>query len=105
MSKRKHKLPKCKQCHREFSDDYSGMIRYCRDCHNDLLDDPVRSKLPENFGDTMFVRSMRRMNIIHMHNGDSVFVTRFYDRKGLLQHVDSSKVTKEPSEAEKKYIK
>lgn len=101
----KRKLPKCKQCHREFSDDYSGMIKYCRDCHNDLLDDPVRSKLPENFGDTIFVRSMRRMNVIHMHSGDAVFVTRFYDRKGLLQHVDSSKVTKEPSQAEKKYIK
>ena len=99
------KIPKCKQCHCEFSDDYSGMIKYCRDCHNDLLDDPVRSKLPENFGDTIFVRSMRRMNVIHMRNGDSVHVTRFYDRKGLLQHVDSRKVTKEPSEAEKRHIK
>ena len=98
------KLPKCKQCHREFSDDYSGMIKYCRDCHNDLLDDPVRSKLPENFGDTMFVRSMRRYNVIHMHNGDSVCVTRFYDRKGLLQHVDSRRITAVPSEAEMRYI-
>ncbi len=94
----------CKQCKREFFDG-EGVINYCRDCHNELLDDPVRSKLPENFGDTMFVRTMRRYNIIRMHNGDSVHVTRLYDRKGLLEYVDSYTLTAKPSEAERKYPK